>query len=99
MLWLRKPECGGETRFPNASPSGLLLEPRRGRLAVWLNYLADGSTDPFAMHEALPVIDGTKITLTSFVYAPIDAVPKFASRLQGETEIDGIRFECLREPA
>ena len=93
MLWLREPETGGETRFPYASPYPFLLQPRRGRVAVWLNYLADGSIDRCAMHEALPVSSGDKITLTEFIYAPVGPVPAFSSGLKDEAVIEGVTFE------
>lgn len=67
MLCLTAPESGGETVFPAASPA-LRLAPRVGRLLTWRNVHADGSDDAAALHESLPVIAGTKATLTAFVY-------------------------------
>jgi hypothetical protein len=92
MLWLADPGSGGETFFPFSSPAPLLLHPRRGRLAVWLNYLPDGAIDRSATHEALPVTAGEKITLTNFVYAPIEATPAFARGLHPEAELPGVQF-------
>jgi hypothetical protein len=91
MLCLGAPLSGGETHFPNAMPSPLLLEPRQGRLAVWLNYLEDGSVDRHAIHEALPVWTGTKVTLTNFVYGPMGSVPMFSTDLRTPVEIVAVR--------
>lgn len=81
MLCLTASSDGGETHFPNAKPSPILLRPQQGRLAVWLNYLEDGSVDRHAIHEALPVNAGTKVTLTNFVYGPMGSVPIFSNDL------------------
>lgn len=59
---------GGETYFPHAT---LSIEARRGRLAVWFNYTADGSEDESARHAGLAVRSGCKTTITSFVYNDI----------------------------
>lgn len=58
---------GGEMVFPAASPA-LRLTPRVGRLLAWRDVQADVSDDPAALHESLPVIAGTKATLTAFAY-------------------------------
>lgn len=65
MVCLMAPEAGGETVFP---ASALRLAPRVGRLLVWRNVLPDGREDPAALHESLPVLAGTKATLTAFIY-------------------------------
>lgn len=67
MLCLTAPEAGGETVFPAAAPA-LRMTPKAGRLLMWRNVLADGSDDPAALHESLPVLAGTKTTLTAFIY-------------------------------
>jgi len=64
---------GGETHFPDAEGGPLLVAPAAGRLVAWMNHRPDGAADPRAVHEALPVLDGTKTTLTWFVYAPLAA--------------------------
>lgn len=71
LLYLTDAEEGGETHFPHARPAPLSVGPRRGRLAVWCNYLPDGREDPAAAHEALPVRKGVKATLASFIYRPL----------------------------
>ena len=91
MLWLSDTGAGGETVFPAALPAPLLLEPRRGRLAVWLNYHPDGTVDTAAMHEAAPVLRGEKVTLTAFLYAKAGTVPAFAAGLTPEENVPGVR--------
>ena len=71
ILYLTSTESGGETHFPHALPAPLRIAPRRGRLAVWFNYRADGSVDPAALHESLAVQSGVKATITNFIYRSI----------------------------
>jgi hypothetical protein len=59
---------GGETRFPHAVPAPIRIAPAAGRLAVWRTRRADGSIDDAALHESVPVIAGTKATITYFFY-------------------------------
>lgn len=90
MLCLVAPEAGGETVFPDARPA-VALAPRAGRLAVWLNYGADGEPDPASRHEALAVLGGEKTTLTAFVYAHDFGEPAFAAGLVADDAIAGVR--------
>src|SRR5205807_1002607 len=71
MLCLTDTEEGGETYFPQAQPSPVLLQPRKGRLILWFNHQPDGEVDEAALHEALVVKKGEKATLTSFIYHPL----------------------------
>ena len=91
MLWLTDDCEGGETYFPDAGPA-VTLSARQGRLAVWLNYRADGTADPAAVHLARPVTRGEKITLTEFVYGTPPGTPAFAAGLEPERTIDGVRL-------
>lgn len=68
ILYLDEPQAGGETHFPFAEPAPIRVAPKRGRLAVWFSYRPDGSLDPAARHESLPVFSGEKATLTEFAY-------------------------------
>lgn len=88
MMWLTDDVAGGETCFPAAEPA-VALYPRRGRLAVWLNYRDDGMADPDSVHLARPVRGGDKITLTEFVYGMPPGLPAFAAGLRPEEAIDG----------
>ena len=65
---------GGETRFPLALPSPVAVEPKRGRMVLWMNHAPDGSADPLSIHDAAPVEAGEKITLTQFLYQPVSAL-------------------------
>lgn len=90
MIWLTGDVAGGETCFPAADPA-VALCPRRGRLALWLNYRDDGAEDPAAVHLARPVRTGEKITLTEFVYGRPPGLPACASGLRPDDAIDGVR--------
>lgn len=59
---------GGETEFPRAENGPIRVEPRRGRLALWFNYTADGQVDQSAFHAGLAVRSGVKTTITNFFY-------------------------------
>lgn len=63
---------GGETRFPRAWPEPLRVSPVRGRLVVWFNYYPNGARDESSYHEGDPVVDGEKVTLTAFIYRPLE---------------------------
>lgn len=78
LLWLGAACRGGETAFPIADPP-VALQPRAGRLAVWLNEDAAGAPDPFSAHAGLPVTAGGKVTLADFVYAPPGSLPRLAA--------------------
>lgn len=88
LLYLTDTEEGGETHFPAARPAPLSVEPRRGRLAVWCNYLPDGGEDPSAAHEALPVRRGVKATLASFIYRPLSYASEALAHAQAVPDGD-----------
>ena len=71
LLCLDEPAAGGETLFPHAEGGALAVRHRRGRVVVWCNYAADGTVDRTAVHEGLPVREGTKATLGKFLHRPI----------------------------
>lgn len=79
MLYVLEPEAGGGTRFPAAQPEPITVMPRRGRLLVWFSLREDGTIDPAAVHEALPVEAGHKIVLNDFFYAPLDCCSNIPS--------------------
>jgi hypothetical protein len=60
---------GGQTWFPDAEGGPIAIQPRRGRLAVWVNYGDDGELDLQARHAALEVRSQTKTTITQFFYS------------------------------
>jgi hypothetical protein len=71
-LYLNDTIQGGETLFPRAQPQPISIPPQAGRLAIWFNYTSNGEPDPLAFHEAMPVRIGEKLTLTNFIYKPIE---------------------------
>lgn len=72
ILYLNDTIQGGETFFPRAQPQPISIAPQAGRLAIWFNYTPAGEPDPLAFHEALPIHVGEKLTLTNFIYKPIE---------------------------
>jgi hypothetical protein len=59
---------GDQTWFPDAGGGPIGIQPRRGRLAVWVNYGDGGELDPQARHAALEVRSYTKTTIKQFFY-------------------------------
>lgn len=72
ILYLNDTTEGGETFFPRAQPEPVSIAPQAGRLAIWFNYTREGERDQAAFHEALPVRVGEKLTLTNFIYKPLE---------------------------
>lgn len=64
LLYLEAPVSGGSTWFPRL---GLEFSPVPGRLLVWQSLTADGSVDPKALHAAMPVGQGRKTILTTWI--------------------------------
>jgi prolyl 4-hydroxylase len=63
MVFLNKPEAGGQTAFPKA---GLRITPAAGYLLVWNNLDAAGEPNDFSLHQGLPVEAGVKYVLTKW---------------------------------
>jgi len=63
MIYLDEPVSGGETWFP---PAGLKVTPRKAMLLAWNNLDPFGEPNPQALHESLPVIEGTKNIVTKW---------------------------------
>jgi prolyl 4-hydroxylase len=61
MLYLKAPKKGGETCFPLV---GIRVQPVDGTLLVWKNLDAEGRGNPWAWHEAKPVLKGEKWIVT-----------------------------------
>lgn len=79
LMHLEDSEAGGETLFPFAEEGPLSIAPRKGRLVVWGNYRPEGRPDAASNHEGARLVQGSKTTLTWFVYAP----PSAASHTPG----------------
>lgn len=63
LIYIQKPEAGGETYFPRLNR---LIEPMPGRMAVWHNLLPDGGINARLLHAATPALSGTKTILTTW---------------------------------
>ena len=63
MIYLNKPARGGATGFTYLD---LSIEPCLGRILIWNNMAADGSPNPWTMHEGKPVEGGVKYIVTKW---------------------------------
>lgn len=67
FLYLSDVEEGGETAFPNLK---IAVKPKRGKAVLWPGvYSHDPNTiDPRTLHEAKPVIKGTKYAANTWIH-------------------------------
>jgi prolyl 4-hydroxylase len=63
MVFLNKPEAGGQTHFPKAM---VKVSPRPGALLTWNNVDREGHPNRFSHHEGMQVRDGVKYILTKW---------------------------------
>lgn len=63
MIFLNRPESGGETAFTHA---GLAVPPKPGLLLMWDNMDANGAPNPYSTHEGSPVAAGVKYIVTKW---------------------------------
>lgn len=63
MVFLNRPEAGGQTFFPEAK---VRVTPRTGNLLLWNNLDARGAPNPQTLHQGLPVEAGTKYVITKW---------------------------------
>lgn len=63
MIFLNRPESGGETAFTHA---GLTVPPKPGLLLMWDNMDANGAPNPYSTHEGVPVRAGVKYIVTKW---------------------------------
>lgn len=63
MIFLNRPEAGGETAFPKA---GVKITPRTGNLLIWNNLDANGEPNDFSLHQGMPVLAGLKYIVTKW---------------------------------
>ena len=84
MVYLNDVEAGGHTYFPRARPvaeelgdaerpTGLRIQPRKGRALIFWN-IRQGREDETSLHEAQPVLGGTKLVATKWL-STTPAVP------------------------
>ena len=63
MVYLNAVERGGETCFKRL---GRCFTPVPGLALAWNNLQADGTPNPFTLHEAMPVVRGNKWVITKW---------------------------------
>jgi prolyl 4-hydroxylase len=63
MIYLNRPEAGGETSFDAA---GLMVPPKPGLLIAWNNMDPNGAPNLYAAHEGREVADGVKYIVTKW---------------------------------
>ena len=66
MIYLNSVDRGGETCFKKI---GRCFSPCPGHALAWNNLHMDGTPNPFTLHEALPVINGSKWIITKWFRA------------------------------
>ena len=66
MVYLNSVEQGGETCFKRI---GRCFTPVPGLALAWNNLQADGTPNPFTLHEANPVVQGSKWVITKWFRA------------------------------
>lgn len=66
MIYLNAVEAGGETRFRLLDRS---FTPVPGLALAWNNLMADGTSNLYVLHEALPVQQGRKYVITKWFRA------------------------------
>ena len=64
LIYLEAPRRGGVTRFPHLD---IDVKCVAGRLAIWTNLTADGRGDPEMVHAGMPVSEGRKTTLVTWI--------------------------------
>jgi prolyl 4-hydroxylase len=68
MIYLNTVACGGQTCFKRL---GRCFTPVQGLALAWNNLMADGTPNPFTLHEAMPVQQGSKWVITKWFRAQI----------------------------
>lgn len=63
MIYLNEPQKGGATGFTYLDFS---IDPKLGRILIWNNMAADGSPNPWTIHEGRPVGEGVKYIVTKW---------------------------------
>jgi hypothetical protein len=64
VIYLDTPIRGGGTRFPLL---GINVQCVAGRLVIWRNLTADGARDPDMLHAGMPVLEGRKTILVTWI--------------------------------
>lgn len=61
MAYMNDVPAGGETTFPRL---GIAQKPEAGTLLMWNNQTAEGKVNPWTIHHAMPVLEGSKYVVT-----------------------------------
>ena len=64
IVYLSDVEEGGETHFPRVN---LKVRPSKGDALLFWNRTPDFVLDPLALHSSLPVVRGTKWSITRWI--------------------------------
>lgn len=64
ITYLSDVEEGGETTFPEV---GLKVRPKKGDAVLFWSRTPDFVLDPLSLHSSLPVIKGTKWSITRWI--------------------------------
>ena len=64
LIYLDTPRRGGATRFPHLD---IDVKSVAGRLVVWRNLTDEGLRDPDMLHASIPILEGRKTTLVTWV--------------------------------
>lgn len=78
LFYLVAPTRGGETRFPLLD---LNITPKVGRMLLWNNLDEAGKPNPWAFHEALPVLEGEKWIMTRWYREKCFQAPRISSNV------------------
>lgn len=63
MVYLNDVEDGGGTRFRRLDR---IFKPERGKALIWNNLNADGSVNPYTLHQGMKVRSGSKYVITKW---------------------------------
>ena len=72
MIYLNSVTLGGQTCFKRL---GRCFTPVQGLALAWNNLMADGTPNPFTLHEAMPVEQGSKWVITKWFRAEMGRNP------------------------
>ncbi len=61
MVYMNDVEMGGETAFPRL---GVVQKPEAGTMLMWNNQTSEGEVNPWTIHHAMPVLEGSKYVVT-----------------------------------
>nr|XP_006825421.1 PREDICTED: uncharacterized protein LOC102803100 [Saccoglossus kowalevskii] len=97
LVYLQDVPKGGETVF---SELNISVRPIQGRALVWNNMDSDGKCQPLSLHEAAPVIRGSKYIIQRWYYyesfyalGKRSAEPELPPRVQDQPRVSCDKYE------